>query len=171
MKMARKSAQRGMCLWALFLKPCPPPNPGEDQNPLALEPRGICCDVCVLHAHFLLINTILPQHRSWQGPAWSEHSEYSQTASCGSLAWRSTCEGLPFSPATNEGTLGFCFDGNLFTFTILPPSLNLLSALPKVQDQFALRTKLVIWGRGCLLKLGPVTFAPCYGWVRGSVNQ
>lgn len=45
------------------------PNPGEDQNPLALEPRGICCDVCFLHAHFLLVNTILPQHRSWQGPA------------------------------------------------------------------------------------------------------
>lgn len=67
-----------MFLWALFLMPCPPPNPGEDQNPLALEPRGICCDVCFLHAHFLLVNTILPQHSSWQGPAWSEHSEYSQ---------------------------------------------------------------------------------------------
>lgn len=39
-------------------------------------------------------------------------------------------------------------------------------ALPKVQDQFALRTKLVMWGRGYLLKLDPVTFAPCYGWVR-----
>ena len=53
------------------------------------------------------------------------------------------CEGLPISLAAEEVTLGFCFDGNLFTFTILSPSLSLLSlllALPKVQDQFALRT-------------------------------
>lgn len=50
------------------------------------------------------------------------------------------CEGLPISLAAEEVTLGFCFDGNLFTFTILSPSLSLLLALPKVQDQFALRT-------------------------------
>ena len=69
-------------------------------------------------------------------------------------------------PGCRRRTLGFCFDGNLFAFTILSPSLSLLSALPKVQDQFALRTKVVLWGRGYLLKLDPVTFAPCYGWVR-----
>ena len=34
----KKSAERVMSVWVLFLMPCPPPSPGEDQDPLALEP-------------------------------------------------------------------------------------------------------------------------------------
>lgn len=82
----KKSAQRVMRVCTFFLVPCPPPSPGEDQDPLALEPSGICCDIYFLHTRLLLINTILPQHRSWQGPAGSEHFERHRSASCASLA-------------------------------------------------------------------------------------
>lgn len=109
---------------ALFLRLCPPPTPSEDQNPLALERSSICFVIFIFffHTHFLLINTFLPQHRSWQGLAGSEYFEY--LPNCPPRAYSpscSACECRSSSRAAQEMTLGFGFDRNLPTSVFFPP--------------------------------------------------
>lgn len=84
----------------------------------------LLCDILFFffHTHFLLINTFLPQHRSWQGLAGSEYFEY--LPNCPPRAYSpscSACECRSSSRAAQEMTLGFGFDRNLPTSVFFPP--------------------------------------------------
>ena len=60
----------------IFLNAPSPTQPYRRPKSASSEQSGICCVIIhFLHTRSLLINTILPSHISWQGPAESEHFE------------------------------------------------------------------------------------------------